>query len=134
MKRVVIRTECQKNNTRIVVRVGVGNRSNSKSKVYSCVIDTGAQSSAISSRLVSELSLETLGISRITTATQSEITTSHIVDFCLADNVYFQDVVVSKIPEYEDADAIIGMDILQHFDISLTGKGNNRVFELSLVD
>lgn len=88
--------------------------------IWNGLWDTGASQSAIDFRVVEELSLVPIGEATISTANGLVTVNTYIIDVTIPNNVTIKDIVVNGATLGEDADMLIGMDIIRFGDFSIT--------------
>lgn len=88
--------------------------------IWNGLWDTGASQSAIDFRVVKELSLVPIGEATISTANGLVTVNTYIIDVTIPNNVTIKDIVVNGATLGEDADMLIGMDIIRFGDFSIT--------------
>lgn len=90
------------------------------------LIDTGASSSAISTKVVQQLNLVTRGITNISTPSSSSHQTSmYDVAILFPNNVYVDAVrVIEATLSFQNIDCLIGRDVLKHGVLIYTGYIN----------
>lgn len=94
------------------------------------LIDTGANGSCISRRLVEACRLEKKSaITVFSIQGESEVPV-YEVDFTLPNGMKFENIPVMEIPGSKKFDVIIGMNILAQCDVALTNDENGLVFSM----
>lgn len=97
-------------------------------KMWKGLWDTGASKSSITQRIVNDLSLIPIGQSNVSTANGVIPVNTYFVDIGLPNHVIVKDVLVSCCDLGEDIDILIGMDIIQQGDFSITNVNNKTTF------
>ena len=95
---------------------------------YIALYDTGATHSAISPRVVQDLSLPSIGARTIGVGGGFIPTTSHLVNVSLPNKVTITMATLAKLTIPSGEDALIGMDILGLGDFAVTHLGGKTVF------
>ena len=85
-----------------------------------CVWDTGATNSAITQALAQKIGLQPTGKATVTTPSGTAEKPTYIVDLYLLNNVRVPQVKVVEMDNVEDAQVLIGMDVITHGDFSIT--------------
>lgn len=94
------------------------------------LIDTGANGSCISRRLVEACRLEKKSaITVFSIQGESEVPV-YEVDFILPNDMKFENIPVMEIPGSKNFDVIIGMNILSQCDVAITNDENGLVFSM----
>ena len=94
------------------------------------LIDTGANGTCISHRLASACNLERVSVMKIVSAQGSGLAPVYKADIKLPCGTLFENVLVTEVAGSDNFDIIIGMDILSHGDIALTGSKEGIVFSM----
>ena len=97
-------------------------------KLWRGLWDTGASKSSITQRIVDDLNLIPVGNTNISTANGIVAVNTYFVDFGLPNGVTVKNVLVSCADLGEDINVLIGMDIIQHGDFSITNVNNKTTF------
>lgn len=97
------------------------------------LIDTGAQTSCVSTNLINKLSLSPFYQTNIEFAMGSADVGVYLVDIEIQEKIRIEGMVVANFP-VPVIDVIIGMDILSLGDMSMKGKGKELVFTFSISD
>jgi hypothetical protein len=83
--------------------------------------DTGATSSVITKKIISQLGLFPTGMSKVSTANGVVDQHTYIVDIQLPNNVICKDITVTGVSDLSGGcDVLIGMDIINAGDFSIT--------------
>ncbi len=85
--------------------------------------DTGATASAISSKVVSALSLKPIGMTQFHTANGIGTAQKYLVNIHLPNNVEFIGLTVAEVKLVGNEDVLIGMDVIAQGDFSITNCG-----------
>lgn len=91
------------------------------------VWDTGATGSVIAKKIVEALSLKPTGQKQVWTAKGPDIANTYLVNIILPSDVHVQHVEVTEGQLSPDCDMLIGMDIINLGDFSITNQGGNTV-------
>lgn len=95
---------------------------------YKALWDTGATNSVITPKVVAELGLKPIGVSKNRHAGGISDVNIYLVDICLPNNIVIPGVRVSECADQAGRfDFIIGMDIISLGDFSITGQGERRM-------
>lgn len=98
------------------------------------LIDTGAEISAISKRVVDYLGLVSSGSQEVTAANKhTDIVDTHVVNVTLGNDVRFSLVQVPCL-NMDDEDMIIGMDLLSMGDLVISNSSGHTVFMFKIED
>lgn len=96
-----------------------------KSIKSTAIWDTGASASVITDKVVQSLGLIATGMSRVNTANGTVNQRTYIVDIQLPNNVTVKDVTVTGVANLSgNCDVLIGMDIINTGDLSITNHDN----------
>lgn len=90
--------------------------------------DTGAMYSVISDRIVKQLNLPIISKTPIIGISGTIVTTTHIIDLWLPDNIVFRKVRVAKSKFPKDFDFLIGMDIITRGDFYISNYDGKTLF------
>lgn len=105
----------------------------SKKKVKCIAIwDTGANNSAISSRLAKQCELVPIGKTRVYTAGGLVETNVYLIDVMLPNRVVVQNVRVTEIDTISGGDALIGMDVMSLGDVAITHDDTQTFFTFEI--
>ena len=106
---------------------------NEKSNVVKALWDTGATGTCISYDVVNKLSLIATGKKNIQTPSGTGVVNTYLIDIQLPNNVNIKDVEVcdSEIGS-QGIDVLIGMDIINLGDLSVSNYNNATVFSFRL--
>lgn len=102
------------------------------SKKWRSLWDTGASMSSISPRIVEDLSLIPIGKILMSTANGTIPCDTYLVDIILPNHVTIKDVRVSCCDLGTDADILIGMDIIQLGDFSISNADSKTTFSFRI--
>lgn len=106
----------------------------SKSVICHGLIDTGAEISAISTRVVEHLGLVATGSQEVTAANKhTDVVDTHIVNVGIGGDVRFPLIQVSCL-DMDDEDMIIGMDLLSMGDLVISNSLGHTVFMFKIDD
>lgn len=94
------------------------------------LIDTGANCSCISTRVISACKLQKSTSVKLISAQGISFSSVYEADITLPNDIKFSDVSVMEIPGGSDFDVIIGMDILSQCDIALTNAQSDMCFSI----
>ncbi|MBO4308134.1 MAG: SEC-C domain-containing protein [Bacteroidales bacterium] len=100
-------------------------------KTVTAIWDTGAEISAISNRVATELGLTPVNIARNITAAGEISVYIYAVNIFLPNNVNFAMVPVTG-NDLGDVDMLIGMDIISKGDFSITNVGGKTTFSFRI--
>lgn len=95
---------------------------------YLALYDTGATHSAISPKVVQDLSLPSIRATSVGVGGGFIPTTSHLVNIALPNRLMVSQAQVAKLLVPSGEDVIIGMDIMGLGDFAVTHYGGNTVF------
>ena len=115
---------------RIIIDTSIKFKNNAyKSK--STLIDTGANISCISKKLVKKLNLVPVGAAKVSTPSGTAILDKYIVNISFKGKMLFPNVFVleSEIGN-QNIDLLIGMDILKNTDITISNFDNHTQFSM----
>lgn len=93
--------------------------------------DTGASNTCISHRVVEELNLIPIGKNQTRTANDFVDTDVYVIDILLPNHVSINNVSVFALDLYE-CDLLIGMDIIQLGDLSITNHMGHTQFSFRI--
>ncbi len=94
---------------------------------YIAIWDTGATNSVISQKVINELSLKSIGKTRVSTVGGNGIADRFSVNILLPNQVIFSTLQVTQ-GIITGADVLIGMDIISQGDFSISRKDNKTLF------
>ncbi len=94
--------------------------------------DTGATNTVISERVVNECGLKPIGMTKVHHAGGTDTTEVFLVNIILPNNVGISQLRVSKGVLFDDVEMLIGMDILNRGDFSLTNKDGKTTFSFRM--
>lgn len=100
-------------------------------KTVTAIWDTGAEISAISNRIVTELGLKPINVARNITAAGEIIVYIYAVSIFLPNGITFPMLPVTG-NDLGDADMLIGMDIISQGDFSVTNVGGKTTFSFRI--
>lgn len=106
-------------------------RDNSKPyepKMWRGLWDTGTSRSSINKRIVDDLSLISIGNTKISTANGEVVVNTYLVDVGLPNGVTIKNVLVSCSDLGDSIDILIGMDIICHGDFAITNVNGKTTF------
>lgn len=100
-------------------------------KSKNTLIDTGANISCISKKLVKELKLVPIGIAKVSTPSGIAILNKYIIDISFKGKMEFINIFVleSEIGN-QGIDLLLGMDILKNTDIAISNFDNHTQFSM----
>ena len=94
---------------------------------YRAIWDTGATSTVVTSKVVSDLGLKPISYTRISTPSGTMTCGQYLVDVILPQNVVAQNItVLEAMPS--GCDALIGMDIIGHGDFAVSNMNGKTAF------
>jgi len=99
---------------------------------FAGIWDTGASSSVLTKNVVERLNLKPTGQTRVNHAGGSDITNTYLVNFILPMNVTIENVVVTEGKLPSGVDLLIGMDIINLGDFSITNLSSNTVMSFRI--
>lgn len=94
---------------------------------YSAIWDTGATASAITSRVIAECGLKTIGATKVFTADGESDTDVYLVCLRLPNDIGIPSIRVTC-ARLTGADALIGMDIIGAGDFAVTNNAGRTYF------
>jgi len=97
-------------------------------KPYKALYDTGATHSAITPRVVADLTLPSIGAMTVGVGGGQLPTTGHVVNIGLPNAVMFAMVRVASMALHQDIDVLVGMDILGIGDFAVTHHQGRTTF------
>lgn len=97
-------------------------------KMWCGLWDTGASKSSINQKIVDDLSLIPIGNTNICTANGIVAVNTYFVDFSLSNGVTIKNIMVSGANLGDDIDVLIGMDVIQCGDFSITNVNRRTTF------
>lgn len=100
-------------------------------KTFRAIWDTGATSSVITEKVVDQCSLKPTGMTLVRHAYGEELAEVYHVNIGLPNNVAFSNIRVTK-GIVAGADALIGMDIINHGDFAVTNAEGQTVFSFRI--
>lgn len=104
---------------------------NKACNVYA-VWDTGANKTSISPKIVSHLNLIPIGRTIINTASETLDVDTYLIDLFLTNQFVVNDVIVSVVPNLNNCDVLIGMDIITLGDFCISNAGSTTCFSFRL--
>ena len=107
-------------------------RGTNTDKKWRGIWDTGASKSSIDKRVVSELGLFPIGKENISTANGIATVNTYLVNLTLPNQVTVANVSVTGTDLGNDVDILIGMDIIQLGDFSITNINNTTTFSFRI--
>ena len=95
------------------------------------LIDTGATISCISKDVVKTLKLQPIGVDRVSTPSGTAVLNKYLIDISFKKNMIFKNIFVleSEIGN-QGIDLLVGMDILNKNDITISNYDNHTQFSL----
>lgn len=105
---------------------------NSDLKKYFAIWDTGATSSVITQKVVSECGLKPTGVAQVHTVGGTTLTSKYLVGIWLPNNVRVPQVNVTEGMIAGDAEILIGMDIINNGDFAVTNKDGKTNFSFRI--
>lgn len=103
-----------------------------EAKPFKAIWDTGATNSAVTSKVVSDCALKPIGLAIVQTASGEQRSNVYLVNILLPNKVAMVFVRVTEATITGDADVLIGMDIIQNGDLTLTNANNKTVFSFQI--
>ena len=96
--------------------------------------DTGATGSVITSRVVEKLGLKAIRVTEVHHAGGTSVSNVYLVNIALPNNVMVQGVRVTEgiLPESDDAEVLIGMDIIGMGDFAITNAGGRTTLSFRM--
>lgn len=98
------------------------------SKEYSAIWDTGATGCVISKKVVNDLNLKPIGATKIQTAERTTLSNVYLINLWLPNKVGISFTRVTEGSFGDDADVLIGMDIISSGDLAITNKNRKTTF------
>ncbi len=96
------------------------------------LVDTGANGSCISNRLVSACRLHPVSAMKMISAQGMSIAQVYEVSMILPNGIQFSEIPVVEVAGSKAFDIIIGMDILSNCDFSFSSDDNESCFSLRI--
>lgn len=129
-----IKQTASRENRRVMIPCRIARFGKGEKEWIECraLVDTGAQTSCISTDLVNKLSLSPFYQTNIEFALGSANVGVYLVDIEIQE-IRIEGMVVANFP-VPVIDVIIGMDILSLGEISIKGKGKELLFTFSVSD
>lgn len=90
-------------------------------KHFKGIWDTGATNSVITTEVISALGLKQVGVVQVDTPSDTILAKRYLVNMRLPNKVRFSAIPVTE-GKLKDANALIGMDIINHGDFAITNK------------
>lgn len=103
-----------------------------KIKLFQAVWDTGATGTVVTERVVAECGLEQTGMTKLQGIHGSADTPTYLVDIFLPNRVVVRDVTVASAPLTEDADVLVGMNIIAMGDFAVSSYGGKTSFSFRI--
>lgn len=128
---LAIRIEYKTIQREIKSKVIVSNKINGKSAEYTAVWDTGATNTGISHKVFNELGLIPIDKSYIRAVNNISESDIALIDLEFLENLKIKDVRAGICQLY-DCDVLIGMDVIQKGDISISHTGNKTLFSFAI--
>ncbi len=98
---------------------------------YKSLWDTGANRSAVSQKVVSDLGLETVAYMQNYTAGGMVLSSNHLVNLVLPNGIEIASLIVSCC-DIDGADVLIGMDVINKCDFAITNEGETTTFSFRI--
>ncbi len=95
---------------------------------YNAIWDTGATLCVISKRVVDNLDLKPIGVTQVQHCGGTSLQEKYLVNIILPNKVGIPNVLVTEGKLTDDADVLIGMDIICRGDFAITNKGKKTIF------
>ncbi|MBQ7985278.1 MAG: aspartyl protease family protein [Bacteroidales bacterium] len=100
---------------------------------YRALWDTGATNSVVTPKIVKELNLIPIGVTKTTHAGGHSEVNVFQISIRLPNNIIIPNVLVSECADQAGRfDLIVGMDIISLGDFAITGQGNQRMVSFCL--
>jgi len=96
-------------------------------KEYMAIWDTGATNSVISERVINDLNLKSIGVTKVHTASKTEESDVFLINIMLLNNVGIPWLKVIK-GYLVNADVLVGMDVICRGDFAITHLGDKTTF------
>lgn len=108
------------------------NKDSINTRQYRALWDTGATASVITQKIVDELGLKPIGMTKVHTASHSDIVAEvYLVSIFLPNRVVVPNIKVTK-GNITGHDMLIGMDIISRGDFAITYNGGNTTFSFRI--
>ena len=99
------------------------------SREYSALVDTGAERSAVSGRVVEQMGLACCGDGTVLDWRGEVSVRFYCVDICVLPRLVFQNMTVDLFST-ADVDVLVGMDVLSRIDFSYSFVDGRPVFKM----
>ncbi len=99
---------------------------------WKAIWDTGATSSCISQKVVDELGLISEGYQDIYTASGPSLVQTFYINIWLTDDIVVDNLLVPCVDLGENAEVLIGMDVICRGDMALTNYKGETVFSFRI--
>lgn len=122
--------------TRIIFPMILRNPINNRIIETSCLLDTGANVSAVTLKAIEDLHLSKVENSISSSAFGMQETTSYYVEACLKSDMRFKVKAVgcSCFPESLSIGFILGMDIISQGDLLISNSNNYTFMSFTIID
>lgn len=95
---------------------------------YNAIWDTGATNCVITRRVINDLCLKPIGMTQVNHCGGTSLQGQYIVNIILRNNVGIPNILVTEGNLTDNADVIIGMDIICRGDFAITNKDKKTIF------
>ena len=99
---------------------------------FKAIWDTGATNTVITRKVITSLGIPPIGVARVDTAAGTINTNQYLVNIMLPNNVGVQNVLVTEGSITDNQDLLIGMDIINLGDFSITNQNNTTVMSFRI--
>lgn len=101
---------------------------NGPNKEFRGIWDTGASATVITQKVVDDLNLKPIGITKVNTASERDFQTyQFLIDIYLKQDLVIKDVMVTLGKLTDDFHCLIGMDIISLGDFSITNFNQRTI-------
>jgi len=101
-------------------------------KKYYAIWDTGATGSAITSKVVMDCGLKTIGLSRVGTASGIGLANNYLVNLWLPNRMLVPNIRVTEGKIFGNTEILIGMDIINKGDFAISNLNGKTVFSFRM--
>lgn len=101
-------------------------------KKFWAIWDTGATNSVISKKVVDECGLKPISMTQVHTAGGTKTSLVYLVNIVLRNNVGIPQIRVTEGNLRNDADVLIGMDIISQGDFAVTNRDGKTTFSFRI--
>lgn len=99
---------------------------------YTAIWDTGASSTVITKKVVTECGLKPIGMAKVYTASGEDVTPVYMASVFLPNKVLFPNVRVNEGKIVGNVEMLIGMDIIGSGDFAVTNKDGLTMFSFRM--